>query len=106
MGVAALIISSSVFQYAVNAFSFPIRLQMTSWVSGIFNLLQSDITAKGNVIFHKGYEFAIDPACMGLYMLSISILSGVILVGLLQKKSGKYLSWKNLVVVFVMPHSP
>ena len=89
LGVAALAICSPVFQYAINAFSFPIRLQLTDWVSGIFTLLQTDITAKGNVIFHKGYEFAIDPACMGLHMLSISVLSGILLVGVLQKKSGK-----------------
>ena len=94
LGVAALLICSPIFQYIINAFSFPIRLQLTAWVSGIFNFFQSDITAKGNVIFHKGYEFAIDPACMGLHMLSISILSGVLLVGLLQRKSGRYLSWK------------
>ena len=98
LGVAALAICSPVFQYAINAFSFPIRLQLTDWVSGIFTLLQTDITAKGNVIFHKGYEFAIDPACMGLHMLSISVLSGILLVGVLQKKSGKYLSWKISLV--------
>lgn len=98
LGVAALIICSPIFQYILNAFSFPIRLQLTSWVSGVFNFLQSDITAKGNVIFHKGYEFAIDPACMGLHMLSISVLSGVLLAGLLQKKYGKYLSWKTALL--------
>jgi exosortase N len=103
LSVAALVVCSPVFPYVINVFSFPIRLQLTSWVSGIFNFLQTDIAAKGNVIFHKGYEFAIDPACMGLHMLSISVLSGILLVGLLQKKSGKYLSWKiSLVFLFCL----
>jgi exosortase N len=92
LGFTALIVSSPVFVYAVNAFSFPIRLQLSSLTGKLFSLCEEDVSVHGNVIVRQGNEFSVDPACMGLHMLSISILLGIFFAGLLQRKIGRVLS--------------
>ena len=46
---------------------------------------------KGNTVISASGEFAVDPACMGLHMLSVSLLFGILLAGLLQRKLQKRL---------------
>lgn len=94
LGTVALLLSSPAFQYAVNAFSFPIRLQLAKAVGAVFSLFAPDTVLKGNTIFYGGREFAVDPVCMGLHMLSLSVLSGILLLGLLQRKAGRVVGWK------------
>jgi exosortase N len=86
--LAALFLSSPAFQYAAAAFSFPIRLQLSQWVGALFQAMQKDVTVKGSSILMNGQEFSVDPACMGLHMLTVSLLFGIIIIGLLQKKKG------------------
>ncbi|HEY0040424.1 MAG TPA: exosortase N [Flavisolibacter sp.] len=106
LGVVALFFSSPAFQYAAGIFSFPIRLQLTKAVGAVFSLFASNLELKGNVILYEGHEFAVDPACMGLHMLSISLLLGIFLLGLLQRKAGKIVNWKigilYLLCLFVL----
>jgi exosortase N len=87
--MAALVLASPVFEYGASAFSFPLRLQLTDWVTGIFSLFGEGVSSRGNVIVHEGFEFSVDPACMGLHMCSLSILLGILFIGLLQMKSKK-----------------
>lgn len=91
--LAALFFSSPIFNYAATVFSFPIRLQLTEWVGRAFSLWQKDIHVEGNILMHQGNEFAVDPACMGLHMLSVSLVLGLLLMGILQKKTGRQLSF-------------
>ncbi len=92
LSCAALFLSSPVFEYGVTAFSFPIRLKLASLTGDLFSIFGTGTEVKGNVIYARGFEFAVDPACMGLHMLSISLLLGIIFLGLLQKKWGRQLS--------------
>lgn len=98
LGVVALFLSSPAFQYAAGAFSFPIRLQLTKVVGAVFSLFASNVELRGNVILYDEHEFAVDPACMGLHMLSLSMLSGILLLGLLQRKTGKTIKWQTAVL--------
>ncbi|HYO22143.1 MAG TPA: exosortase N [Flavisolibacter sp.] len=102
LGVIALLLSSPAFQYASGAFSFPIRLQLTKIVGALFSLVSPGVELKGNTIFYNGQEFAVDPACMGIHMLSISILLGIALLGLLQRKAGKKINWKIALLYLAM----
>jgi exosortase N len=92
MGLSALLIASPIFTYGAGIFSFPLRMQLASWVAGLLGSLQKGSFARGNSIFHGGQEFSVDPACMGLHMLSLSLLMGILFLGLLERKTGKHLS--------------
>lgn len=87
-----LFLSSPAFQYVVSSFSFPIRLQLTKWVAAIFHSLDKKVVVQGNSILYNGIDFSVDPACMGLHMLTISLLFGIILIGLVQKRAALRLS--------------
>jgi exosortase N len=104
--VVAVLLSSPAFHYTTSVFSFPIRLQLTKWVGSLFSLFGSDVHFTGSVISYHGQEFSVDPACMGLHMFTLSMLFGIILIGLLQRKAGKQLGWKTSVIylltVFVL----
>lgn len=92
LGLVALILLSPAFRYAANVFSFPIRLQLTTMAGAVFSLFATHVVTKGNTIFYDGQEFSVDPACMGLHMLSLSLLLGILLLGLLQRKAKKQIS--------------
>lgn len=90
-GLCALVISSPVFTYGATAFSFPLRMHLAEWVGSWLRIGQPGTLVHGAVIEQQGYEFSVDPACMGLHMLSLSLLFGLILLGWLQRKTGRYL---------------
>jgi exosortase N len=102
LGVVALLLSSPAFQYASGVFSFPIRLQLTKIVGALFSAVASNIELRGNTILYEGREFAVDPACAGIHMLAISILLGISLLGLLQRKAGKTINWKAAVLYLLL----
>lgn len=93
LSLTALIVSSPVFSYAINAFSFPVRLQLTQWVAHLFAMAGTEVKSAGSIIFFEGKEYSVDPACMGLHMLTVSMLVGIALIGLLQTKLVKRLSF-------------
>ncbi len=85
-----LFFMSPFFQFVVQVFSFPIRLQLSSWAGSILKHLIKDLKVEGNVISNSGAEFSIDEVCMGLNMVVVSLLLGVVIWSLgarFQRKS-------------------
>ena len=100
LSVCTLVFMAPAFEYAANVFSFPIRLQLTSWAGYLFTWANVNATVKGNMIVYNGNEFSVDPACMGLSMLITSLLLGSILVGYYQKKYGRILNPPLLLLCY------
>ena len=93
---------SPIFQYMANIFSFQLRLQLTDVAGRAMNVTGSQVTVRGNMIFCKGHEFSVDPACMGLNMLATSLLLQVLLVAVYQKKYGQAASWWQVSLLLVL----
>jgi exosortase N len=93
-----VVFTSPVFQYIGNVFSFPIRLWLTRFAGSIFNLLGSGVTVKGNMIMHNGNEFSVDPACMGLNMITASLLAGIMIAGIYEAKYKKKMKGYSVVL--------
>jgi exosortase N len=98
----ALAFTSPVFDYAVNIFSFPIRLQLTAVVARLLTAAGVPATVEGNTLLCNGSEFSVDPACMGLHMLAASFLTGLMLVAIYQKKYRQRLPLKLLAALLVL----
>lgn len=77
-----LIFLSPVFQYFINVFSFPIRLRLTSWSGDIMDFIGIKNSVQGNIIFYRGSEYSVDPSCMGLNMLLLSMIASIVIVSL------------------------
>ena len=96
-----LIFLSPVFQYFINVFSFPIRLRLTEWSGKIMNVIGIENSVQGNMIFCRGNEYAIDPSCMGLNMLLLSMIGAIVIVcqhkNILQSK--KVMLWISFILM-------
>src|SRR5258706_10738295 len=81
-----ILFASPVFQYLGDVFSFPIRLQLTRLAGSVYNVFGRAAEIRGNMILLKGNEFSVDPACMGLSMITASLLCGIMLIGFYQQE--------------------
>jgi len=98
LSIFTIALLSPVFQYFINTFSFPIRLELTRIAGILFNAIDREVVVKGNVIIHQGNEFSVDPGCMGLSMMEASLLLGIMLIGFYQQKFQRRLrNWKLLL---------
>jgi exosortase N len=95
-----LFLVAPVFQYAINVFSFPIRLQITKWAGQVFSLFIPDTRTAGNIIYYQGNEFSVDAACIGLSMLISSLLISIMLLGYWMKKEKKEVPLHWLILYF------
>jgi exosortase N len=65
---------STIFTYTVNIFTVPIRLELSTLASSLINWVGLRSKAYGNLIYLDNQVFAVDTACIGLNMLSISLI--------------------------------
>ncbi|PVY43137.1 exosortase N [Pontibacter virosus] len=79
-----LLVASPIFQYVANIISFPLRMQLTNWAVAALQAMGTEAEAAGNLILVNGEEFAVDPACAGLSMLSLTFILAVFLLARLQ----------------------
>jgi exosortase N len=78
--IIALLLLSPGLRYFSTLFTFPIRLQLSSWAGSLLQLAGWDVQTQGNVLVHNGIEMAVDPACMGLQMTGVSLLVALFLL--------------------------
>ncbi|RYY96434.1 MAG: hypothetical protein EOO11_13495 [Chitinophagaceae bacterium] len=92
------VLISPMFAYLANAFSFPIRMQLASCCGKLLSAVAVPVAISGNVIEDSRGRFSIDPGCMGLNMLTASLLLGVLLLGYFERRSGRGISVRGLAL--------
>ena len=97
-----LALMTPAMQYVAVMASFPLRLWLTGAAAKCMNIAGMKATAMGNIIAIGGHEYSVDPACMGLKMLVTSLLGGLMVVAVLQKRYGRYLYWWQLLLLLVV----
>ncbi|RFS26404.1 exosortase N [Chitinophaga silvatica] len=90
-----------VIDYIANVFTFPIRLWLSQFVGSGIALMNTNVGVAGNVIMINKQEFSVDTACMGLSMMITSLLFGVVLIAIFQKKMAKKLSLLQLILILI-----
>ena len=88
--------------YFADTFSFPIRMGLTSFAGSIIRLGGSRITVEGNTIFFRDHLFSVDPACMGLHMLIVSLLCALLLMNYYQRREKRRLPVTVIAVVLLV----
>jgi exosortase N len=101
LAMLSLILMSPLCEYFTNVFGFPIRLQLTQMAGHILHSVDNGYRTEGNVLFKGTAEFSVDTACMGLHMLISSLLTGLILLGIYQRRLRKKLSFLYLSAIGV-----
>jgi exosortase N len=100
--VALLFTISMIFRYLSEVFTFPIRIWLSACVGSILKFCQFDIKISGNNIVLNGTDFSVEPACMGLDMIGISLMMSIFLLAFYQKKTQKIASDFWILVVLIL----
>jgi exosortase N len=83
---------SPVFRYVTEVFGFPIRLQLSAAAGWLVGRMGTPVEVQGNVLVRDGFAFAVDPACVGLQLVTVSFLVALFLLAHLERTTGRQLS--------------
>ncbi len=72
--------------YFFNNFGFGIRLAISDTVASTLRIADPHAAAIGNAIVFRGMESHVDPDCMGLRMITTSLIMTMALVALMERK--------------------
>ncbi len=99
--IALLFTISMIFRYLSEVFTFPIRIWLSRCVGELLRICKFDIQVSGNNIILNGSDFSVEPACMGLDMMGVSLMMSIFLIAFYQKKTQKVLPdlWITLILI-------
>jgi exosortase N len=96
-----LVCMSPFFEQVAVTLGFPIRLQLSACAGWLLRHAGFDVAVDGNMILLRGNAFSVDEVCMGLNMVSISMLVGVYMIGHHYRAFQNRLSIPRLSVFFL-----
>ncbi|HEY5748092.1 MAG TPA: exosortase N [Chryseolinea sp.] len=94
-----IVLMSPVFLQVTAILGFPIRLWL-SQCAGALLQVGWNVQVEGNLMILDGFQFSVDEACMGLSMLSLSMLMGVFAIVHHYRREKRTLSLGWLIVFF------
>ncbi len=97
-----ILLLSPISEYAMNLFSFPVRLQLTALAGKMIGSMGVSVRVAGNMLTDKRHEFSVDPACMGLHMLQLSLLTGIILMNFYQSGQHRRLGAGTILILLIL----
>ena len=86
-----IILLLSPLSYIITIFSFPIRLWLTEVAAKILSFTGASVVSSGNIIEYAGNNYTVDPACMGLKMLTTSLWLSLYMLHFTQKAQQRYI---------------
>jgi len=93
---------SPTFKYFNNMLGYPVRLKLSEWSGEILNFMGYKAKVTGNVILLNGTEFSVDPACMGLHMMAVSLLAALLIMAFFQRQRGKFFNPLSLIAILLV----
>lgn len=82
--LSILLVTSMIFKYLAEVFTFPIRIWLGESVAYTLKFCKINLELNGNNISIDGQNFAVETACMGLEMISVSLLFSIFLISFYQ----------------------
>ncbi|MCB0734931.1 MAG: exosortase N [Flavobacteriales bacterium] len=102
--ILLIIVVSPALSNILNIWSFPLRMEMTAWAGWVMTFLHYPTEIIGNTIRYGGQEFAVDPECMGLRLLTTSLVCCTALMAHFLKNRSialwESVSWLTLALLF------
>jgi exosortase N len=100
--IALLFTISMIFRYLSEVFTFPIRIWLSRCVGELLKFCQFDIQVSGNNIVLNGSDFSVEPACMGLDMMGVSLMMSIFLIAFYQKKTKRNLPDLWIILILIL----
>jgi exosortase N len=100
LAVFLLAFAAPLFHQVSVILGFPIRLKLSEWAGAMLFAAGKNIKVEGNMMLMDGNAFIVDDACMGLSMLSTSLLMGVAVIAHQYRVTGLRLNFSQLFIFF------
>ncbi len=84
--IVLLLLVSPLVSHLSSMLSFPIRLQLSQWVSKTLSTIGFDIVSEGNLLIISGARFLVDQECVGLKMLITGMVLILIILAFFERK--------------------
>lgn len=97
-----LVFMSPVFSQVATILGFPIRLKLSALAGYLLKAVGVGAQVEGNTIILNGAIFSVDEACMGLSMISLSLLMATFLLCFRYRTSAKELTRLQLAGFFML----
>ena len=93
---------SPTFKFFNNLLGFPVRLKLSEWAGNILMHLGYQIEVNGNILVLNGAEFSVDPACVGLKMMSVSILGGLLIMAFFRHQHARSFKVPKITLILLL----
>lgn len=97
-----LVFMSPFFTQVSAILGFPVRLKISTLAGTVLKAVGMNVSIEGNLIVLDGAVFSVDEACMGLSMLSMSMLIGVFLLTYRYRTDGRQLALLPVSLFFAV----
>lgn len=85
------VLVAPITHYFMDTFGFNVRLGISSSVAATLQLFDPNAISIGNAIIFNGADFHVDPECMGLRMITTSLIVTMALIAIRERRSAKTL---------------
>lgn len=96
------VLVAPITHFFLDTFGFTVRLAISSSVAATLRLLDPQAMSIGNAIMYKAREFHVDPECMGLRMITTSLIVTMALIAIRERRSGSSLNWWALPALLLV----
>ena len=99
---------SPVTHYVINVFSFPIRLKVSEMAGRILGLFWDTISVNGNLISVPGRTYEVEPACLGLGMMTTGFILSISVLAYHEHKKKQttplfqFILWSSLIALLII----
>jgi exosortase N len=100
-----LFFMSPFFTQVTTILGFPLRLQLSQLAGLALSFTNFDVQVQGNNIIVDGAGFSVNDACMGLNMLSMSMLISTFMLARGLRSASRNLAFRYLVMFFFLVFS-
>lgn len=99
LSYALLCLTAPVFQYAVQAYSFSIRLQLTNFAATVLKVVYPSLEQAGNRLVLDDITYTVAPECMGLNMLTSALVLTVCLMAFKARQNYSKAGFKVIILM-------
>jgi exosortase N len=102
-----LLLISPILHYAINIFTFPIRLKFSDWSGKILQFAGMPIRVSGNFFEwttanHQTFSFSVDTACIGLNLMHTGLTALGLWLGFSENQFKKRLPLHTIIALFLI----
>ena len=96
------VLVAPITHYFINTFGFHVRLSISKVVARTLKSIDPEAMDIGNALMYQGQEFHVDPECMGLRMITTSLIVTMALIALRERRLKTSLSEFALPVLLLV----